>query len=413
METNENHSNLVNGEDVSFTSQEDHIVPVSSGALDNSGRTPYPIPGRIHPRPLEEGGEIRTPAHYPPAPISVSPARTPDYIIVTPSPSPVYAGTPIGSPWSSATVPVASSAGLYYQAPTSTVPQMAGPVVSEYQPAYGFPGATNTTWPTPGDPGLSLYQPQPVVHMSHEMPAHSTLAPNMAAAAFMASAGASNMPALPQPMMPPVPRGVEWRPESSFAWPAYYQNPRPHMHPSVPQYALLQPGQQGHSYFEPRGQPRYSWRPNWGRVDGPRAFHHDQLGNGIRRRNSHQIRSYFKSHLHGVPVQNALPSGAQGGNASNSVAGPSNVYVANGKKASCAFCHRKGEEHYEHRLKNKKGEVLCPVLRSYTCKLCGKTGKEAHTIKYCPMNPFTHGDPKAAGLKPGMAPPELNPLLMN
>ncbi|XP_054009331.1 uncharacterized protein LOC128892806 [Hylaeus anthracinus] len=58
----------------------------------------------------------------------------------------------------------------------------------------------------------------------------------------------------------------------------------------------------------------------------------------------------------------------------------------------CVFCRNNGEEetyYREHLLKDVDGRVRCPVLRAYTCPICGATGDEAHTIKYCPKNPGT------------------------
>ncbi|KAK7491916.1 hypothetical protein BaRGS_00016762 [Batillaria attramentaria] len=54
----------------------------------------------------------------------------------------------------------------------------------------------------------------------------------------------------------------------------------------------------------------------------------------------------------------------------------------------CAFCKKNGEtkEYYTtHKLKDPKGKVICPVLRAYTCPLCGQTGEWAHTESHCPL----------------------------
>ena len=47
------------------------------------------------------------------------------------------------------------------------------------------------------------------------------------------------------------------------------------------------------------------------------------------------------------------------------------------------------------------GRTVCPVLRAYVCPLCGSKGDAAHTLKYCPRNSVTKGDPITAGLPPG------------
>ncbi|KAJ8317560.1 hypothetical protein KUTeg_005464 [Tegillarca granosa] len=58
-------------------------------------------------------------------------------------------------------------------------------------------------------------------------------------------------------------------------------------------------------------------------------------------------------------------------------------------KKVCVFCKNNGETssvYTAHVLKDGEGRVCCPVLRKYTCPICGISGDEAHTIKYCPRN---------------------------
>ncbi|XP_054767543.1 uncharacterized protein LOC129274819 [Lytechinus pictus] len=55
----------------------------------------------------------------------------------------------------------------------------------------------------------------------------------------------------------------------------------------------------------------------------------------------------------------------------------------------CVFCKNNGESemvYASHKLKSEDGITTCPILRAYTCPLCGTNGDRAHTIKYCPVN---------------------------
>ncbi|KAF8562633.1 hypothetical protein P879_09077 [Paragonimus westermani] len=62
----------------------------------------------------------------------------------------------------------------------------------------------------------------------------------------------------------------------------------------------------------------------------------------------------------------------------------------------CVFC-RNNNAPYElyttHKVKDRFGRVTCPILRQFTCPICGGTGDRAHTIRYCPrMGQSTSGN---------------------
>ncbi|XP_076053271.1 uncharacterized protein LOC143032414 [Oratosquilla oratoria] len=70
----------------------------------------------------------------------------------------------------------------------------------------------------------------------------------------------------------------------------------------------------------------------------------------------------------------------------------------------CVFCKNNNYHatfYTSHTLKDERGVCQCPVLRTYVCPLCGASGDTAHTLKYCPRNVITKGDPISAGLPPG------------
>ncbi|XP_025109326.1 protein nanos-like isoform X2 [Pomacea canaliculata] len=64
------------------------------------------------------------------------------------------------------------------------------------------------------------------------------------------------------------------------------------------------------------------------------------------------------------------------------------IYQKESSGITCAFCRKNGEtrEFYTtHKLKDIHGNVICPVLRAYTCPKCGQSGDLAHTESHCPF----------------------------
>ncbi|NXL40473.1 NANO3 protein, partial [Glaucidium brasilianum] len=57
-------------------------------------------------------------------------------------------------------------------------------------------------------------------------------------------------------------------------------------------------------------------------------------------------------------------------------------------KPPCTFCKHNGEAkqvYSGHSLRDAKGHLLCPILRSYVCPQCGATQDRAHTKRFCPL----------------------------
>ena len=56
------------------------------------------------------------------------------------------------------------------------------------------------------------------------------------------------------------------------------------------------------------------------------------------------------------------------------------------KNLICIFCKNNGESEEifkSHALKDLSGKVTCPLLMCHQCPVCGATGQNAHTLKYC------------------------------
>ncbi|XP_044010371.1 nanos homolog 3-like [Aphidius gifuensis] len=59
--------------------------------------------------------------------------------------------------------------------------------------------------------------------------------------------------------------------------------------------------------------------------------------------------------------------------------------------SECVFCRNNGKSPIEykcHILKDTDGIIRCPILRAYKCPICGVSGDNSHTIKYCPLYSF-------------------------
>ncbi|XP_013143924.1 PREDICTED: nanos homolog 3-like [Papilio polytes] len=57
----------------------------------------------------------------------------------------------------------------------------------------------------------------------------------------------------------------------------------------------------------------------------------------------------------------------------------------------CVFCKNNGESiawYRSHTIKDRRGRVVCPILRSFCCPICGASGSRAHTPKHCPVNKY-------------------------
>jgi hypothetical protein len=54
-----------------------------------------------------------------------------------------------------------------------------------------------------------------------------------------------------------------------------------------------------------------------------------------------------------------------------------------------------------HNVKDKAGRTTCPILYIYVCPMCGATGHDAHTKKYCKKNPGGEDSPMTAFMRTG------------
>ena len=65
------------------------------------------------------------------------------------------------------------------------------------------------------------------------------------------------------------------------------------------------------------------------------------------------------------------------------------IQKANGGRAkSCTFCKTNGEReeiYTSHSLKDANDRITCPILALYSCPICGASGEQTHTKKYCPV----------------------------
>eukprot|EP00063_Salmo_salar_P059098 XP_014033933.1 PREDICTED: nanos homolog 2-like [Salmo salar] len=78
--------------------------------------------------------------------------------------------------------------------------------------------------------------------------------------------------------------------------------------------------------------------------------------------------------------------GTESLSSASSISGNTSHSLASGDY--CGFCKQNGETaeiFRSHKLKSKDSKVICPILRSYICPMCGGTGDNAHTRRYCPQ----------------------------
>lgn len=59
-----------------------------------------------------------------------------------------------------------------------------------------------------------------------------------------------------------------------------------------------------------------------------------------------------------------------------------------GRTKVCTFCKTNGEReeiYTSHSLKDSNDKITCPILMRYSCPVCGASGEQTHTKKYCPQ----------------------------
>ncbi|XP_069129709.1 uncharacterized protein [Argopecten irradians] len=87
-----------------------------------------------------------------------------------------------------------------------------------------------------------------------------------------------------------------------------------------------------------------------------------------------------------LPVKSLEPTSSE--SCGNVTLESARVNTATKSKFVCKFCKTNGETkgfYTSHDLKDAKGLVTCPVLRTFRCPICNATGDHAHTVTYCPF----------------------------
>jgi hypothetical protein len=111
---------------------------------------------------------------------------------------------------------------------------------------------------------------------------------------------------------------------------------------------------------------------------------HQENGDRMRFNSSQRVRASYE------PSSNSkiMPRRSENIDLSDYIRQAALQHSMGGRVKICTFCKTNGETeqiYTSHSLKDSNDKITCPILMCYSCPVCGATGSQTHTKKYCPV----------------------------